>query len=190
MITEKISFPGALGHDLAARLDRPEGSVRAFALFAHCFTCTKDLKAVTRISRALVDRGLAVFRFDFTGLGQSEGDFARTNFTSNLEDLVSAVDFMRLAHKAPQLLIGHSLGGAAVLSMAAEVPECRAVVTLGAPSDTRHLKETLLQAAPQLGDDSEEVEIQLAGRPFRIQRQFLDDLEDQLVLAQMLMQTH
>lgn len=182
MITEKITFPGALGHDLAARLDRPEGTVRAFALFAHCFTCSKDLKAVTRISRALVERGLAVFRFDFTGLGQSSGEFADTNFSSNLGDLTSAVDFLRLAHQAPQLLIGHSLGGAAVLTVAADVPECRAVVTLGAPSDTRHLRKTLLQAAPDLGDDSEEAEVVLAGRPFRIQRQFLDDLEEQRVL--------
>ncbi len=182
MITEKLSFPGALGHDLSARLDRPEDSVRAFALFAHCFTCSKDLKAATRISRSLVERGIAVLRFDFTGLGQSKGEFAETNFTSNLGDLEAAVDYLRLAHQAPQLLIGHSLGGAAVLTMASKVPECRGVVTLGAPSDTRHLRETLLVAAPELGDDREEVEVTLAGRPFQIQRQFLDDLEDQKVL--------
>ena len=182
MITEKLSFPGALGHDLSARLDRPEDSIRAFALFAHCFTCSKDLKAATRISRSLVQRGIAVLRFDFTGLGQSAGEFADTNFTSNLGDLEAAVDYLRLAHQAPQLLIGHSLGGAAVLTMASKVPECRGVVTLGAPSDTRHLRETLLSAAPELGDDREEVEVTLAGRPFQIQRQFLDDLEDQKVL--------
>ena len=182
MITEKISFPSAAGHELAARLDRPDGPIRAFALFAHCFTCSKDLKAVTRISRSLVGRGMAVFRFDFTGLGQSGGEFAHTNFTSNLEDLQAAVDYLRLVHEAPQLLIGHSLGGAAILSMAAKVPECRGVVTLGAPADTRHLRDTLLAAAPELGDDREEVEVRLAGRPFQIQRQLLDDLEDQRVL--------
>ena len=182
MITEKLSFPGALGHDLSARLDRSEDPIRAFALFAHCFTCSKDLKAATRISRSLVQRGIAVLRFDFTGLGQSEGEFAETNFTSNLGDLEAAVEYLRLAYQAPQLLIGHSLGGAAVLTMASKVPECRGVVTLGAPSDTRHLRDTLLSAAPELGDDREEVEVTLAGRPFLIQRQFLDDLEDQKVL--------
>ena len=182
MITEKISFPSAVGHDLSARLDRPDGPIRAIALFAHCFTCSKDLKAVTRISRSLVGRGLAVFRFDFTGLGQSSGEFSSTNFSSNLDDLEAAVDYLRLAYQAPQLLIGHSLGGAAVLRVASRVPECRGVVTLGAPADTRHLRDTLLAAAPELGDDREQVEVVLAGRPFQIQRQFLDDLEDQKVL--------
>lgn len=182
MKSEKISFPGALGHELTARFDRPDGGIRACALFAHCFTCSKDLKAVTRIARALVERGIAVLRFDFTGLGESHGDFAETDFTSNLDDLRAAVEFMRVEYRAPQLMIGHSLGGAAVVSMAAEVEECRAVVTLGAPSTTEHLRETLLSAAPELEDDSEEAEVRLAGRLFRIQRRMIDDLAEHRVL--------
>jgi putative redox protein len=144
-------------------------------LFAHCFTCSKDLLAVTRISHALVDRGIAVLRFDFTGLGESEGDFAETNFSSNLDDLLTAADYLRQNHRAPQLLIGHSLGGAAVLAVAAKVPECRAVATLGAPSNTSHLRHSLLRSNPEL-ENADEVEVQLAGRPFRIRREFLDDL--------------
>lgn len=182
MITEKLSFPGALGHDLSARLDRPDGPVRAFALFAHCFTCSKDLKAVTRISRSLADRGIAVFRFDFTGLGQSQGELAATNFSSNLGDLKAAVEYLREARQAPQLMIGHSLGGAAVLSMVGSVPECRAVVTLGAPSNTEHLRDSLLAGASEPADDEDEVQVTLAGRHFKIQRQFLDDLGNQRVL--------
>ena len=181
--SERVNFPGALGNELAARLERPgEVTPAAYALFAHCFTCSKDLKAVSRISRALVSRGFGVLRFDFTGLGESEGDFADTNFSSNLEDLHAAVEFLRRRYQAPQLLIGHSLGGAAVLSVAGEVQEVRAVVTIGAPSDTEHLQETLLSAAPELAD-SEEVEVSLAGRSFRIRRQFLDDLAEQRVLS-------
>ena len=180
--SERVSFPGAFGHDLAARIDRPAGEARAWALFAHCFTCSKDLKAVRRINRSLNERGIAVLRFDFTGLGESGGDFADTNFSSNVQDLLAAVDYLRLEHQPPQLLIGHSLGGAAVLSMASRVPEVTAVVTIGAPSDTEHLRGTLLRAAPDLAADADESEVQLAGRRFRIQRQFLDDLRSQKVL--------
>ncbi|MEM6793372.1 MAG: alpha/beta fold hydrolase [Acidobacteriota bacterium] len=182
MKSEKLTFPGALGHELTARLDRPDGPTRAYALFAHCFTCSKDLKAVSRISKALGERGLAVLRFDFTGLGESQGDFGDTDFTSNLGDLEAAVDFMRQTLEAPQLLIGHSLGGAAVVSMAARVTECRAVVTLGAPSTTRHIRETLLEAAPELESASESATVRLAGRPFRIQRQMIEDLASDRVL--------
>lgn len=183
MNSERVTFPGSLGHELAARLDRPEGEVAAYALFAHCFTCSKDLKAVRRISQALVEKGLAVLRFDFTGLGESEGDFADTDFSSNLDDLRSAVDFLRRRDRAPQLLIGHSLGGAAVLTMAGEIPEVRAVATLGAPSDTQHLRDNLLSSAPELGEEAEEAEVRLAGRTFRIRKDFLDDLNEQRVLA-------
>ena len=183
MKNERVNFPGALGNELAARLERPgEVAPEAFALFAHCFTCSKDLKAVSRISRALASRGFGVLRFDFTGIGESEGDFADTDFSSNLEDLHAAVEFLRRHYQAPQLLIGRSLGGAAMLSMAGEVPEARAVVTIGAPSDTDHLRETLLVSAPELAD-SEEVEVSLAGRSFRIRRQLLDDLAEQRVLS-------
>ena len=180
--SERVTFPGALGHQLAARLDRPETEPRACALFAHCFTCSKDLKATARISRALVERGIAVLRFDFTGLGESEGDFADTNFSSNLEDLLAAVEFMRQSHQAPRLLIGHSLGGAAVLATAARVPESVAVATLGAPSDTRHLGEGILRSAPEL-EAADEAEVVLGGRPFRVRRQLIDDLQEQSVLS-------
>lgn len=182
MKSERVMFPGAFGYQLAARLDRPEEAPRACALFAHCFTCSKDLKATARISRALVERGIAVLRFDFTGLGESEGDFADTNFSSNLEDLLAAVDFMRTHYSAPKLLIGHSLGGAAVLATAARVPEAVAIATLGAPSDTGHLGEGILRSAPEL-ESAEEAEVVLAGRPFRVRRQLIDDLAEQSVLA-------
>ncbi len=180
--SQRVTFPGAFGHQLAARLDRSEKEPRACALFAHCFTCSKDLKATARISRALVERGIAVLRFDFTGLGESEGDFADTNFSSNLEDLLAAVEFMRANYEAPRLLIGHSLGGAAVLATAGRVPEAVAVATLGAPSDTQHLGEGILRSAPEL-EAADEAEVVLAGRPFRIRRQLLDDLQEQSVLS-------
>lgn len=175
--TERVRFEGGSGAMLAARLERPAGEPRSWALFAHCFTCSKDLKAVVRISRALVDRGIAVLRFDFTGLGESEGDFAETDFSSNLEDLVAAADHMRRVYRAPRLLVGHSLGGAAVLAVAGRIAEVAAVATLGAPSDTDHLKETLLRQAPELAE-SDEAEVVLAGRPFRIRRRLLEDLEE------------
>lgn len=186
--TERVQFPGAHGHALAARLERPAGPIQAFALFAHCFTCSKDLKAVRRISRALALRGMAVLRFDFTGLGESEGDFADTNFSSNLDDLRAAITYLRDEHAAPSLLIGHSLGGAAVLAIAGEFAEVRAVATIGAPSDTNHLRDGLLASAPSLGpgdgagDPADSAEIRLAGRPFTIRRQLLEDLGDQRVL--------
>jgi len=175
MRRQRVRFPGSDGVELVGRLERPEGTPRAYALFAHCFTCSKDLKAVGWISRALVDRGLAVLRFDFTGIGESAGDFADTNFRSNLEDLVAAADFLRSEYRAPQLLIGHSLGGAAVLAAAKDVPEALAVATLGAPSDTDHLRETLLSRAPEL-EEKGEAEIRLGPRSFRIKQKLLEDL--------------
>ncbi len=183
MKTQRVSFPGALGHELAARLDRPEGpEPKVYALFAHCFTCSKDLKAVGRISRSLTERGLGVLRFDFTGLGESGGDFAETSFATNVTDLVAAAGYLRQRGAAPRLLIGHSLGGAAVLMAAAQVPEVEAVATLGAPSNTQHLHEQLLKTAPELAT-AEEAEVVLAGRAFRIGRQLVDDLREQRVLA-------
>lgn len=175
--TEKIQFPGAHGDQLAARLELPENTPRAFALFAHCFTCTKDYRAVVRISRSLAASGVAVCRFDFTGLGESEGDFADTNLTSNIEDLVAAAQFLRERFEAPQLLIGHSLGGAAMLAAASRIPEARAVVTLAAPSDTEHLSHRLLRMAPELAE-LDEAEVTIAGRPFLVRKQLLVDLED------------
>lgn len=182
MKSERVEFRGSLGDRLAARLELPDDEPRAFALFAHCFTCGKDLKGVSRISRAMVEQGYGVLRFDFTGLGESDGDFAATNFTSNQEDLLAAVDFLRQHYRAPSLLVGHSLGGSAVLMVAGQVPEVQAVATLGAPSDTDHLRGMLLDAAPDLAAE-DEVGVSLAGRPFKIRRQLLDDLEGHRVTA-------
>ncbi len=176
--TEKVEFAGSQGELLAARLELPEGAVRAYALFAHCFTCSKDAVAASRIARALTDDGIAVLRFDFTGLGQSGGDFANTNFSSNVGDIVRAADFLRASYRAPSILIGHSLGGAAVLAAAGQIAETAAVVTIGAPADPQHVVHLL-------GDDLTAIErdgvaeLDLGGRPFRIQLQFLRDLEMQ-----------
>ena len=137
--SEKITFASTLGDELAARLDLPEGEIRAYALFAHCFTCTKDIFAAGRIAESLTAHGIAVLRFDFTGLGASEGEFANTNFTSNVDDLVAAADYMRKHLAAPKILIGHSLGGAAVLAAAPKINEVEAVCTIGAPADPGHV---------------------------------------------------
>ncbi len=182
MISETLSFPGTSGDQLVARLERPDDGHWATALFAHCFTCSKDLKAVRRISRALVDEGVAVFSFDFTGLGESEGDFADTNFSSNLADLEAACRHLGTILEAPSLLLGHSLGGSAVLAVAQRLPAVKAVATIGAPSDPAHLAEKLERAAPQL--ESEAVaQVSLGGRPFRIRRQLLEDLRAQRLHA-------
>ncbi|MGH8702448.1 MAG: bifunctional alpha/beta hydrolase/OsmC family protein [Burkholderiales bacterium] len=170
-----VRFPGSLGTALAARLDVPPVKPAAFALFAHCFTCSKDTLAASRISAALTARGIAVLRFDFTGLGGSEGDFANTNFSSNLADLVAAASWLREHHEAPRLLIGHSLGGAAVLAAAREIPEATAVATIGAPSEPAHVRHLLAPALPQI-ESAGEAEIELAGRKFRIKKQFLEDI--------------
>ena len=125
---ERVTFPGGRGAELAARLDLPAGPPRAFALFAHCFTCSKDIAAASRIASALTDLGFGVLRFDFTGLGMSDGEFENTNFTSNTDDLVAAADWLRAEHRAPQLLVGHSLGGAAVLAVAADIAEVLSLI--------------------------------------------------------------
>ena len=177
--TRPATFTGSSGDQLAARLDLPDGEPLAFALFAHCFTCSKDLAAATRISRGLAERGFGVLRFDFTGLGSSEGEFANTNFSSNIEDLVLAADWLRANHGAPAVLVGHSLGGAAVLAAAARVPEAVAVATIGAPFDPAHVTGVF---APGVLDELEregEVDAQLAGRTFRVRRQLLEDLSSQ-----------
>ena len=137
--TIRTTFAGGLGHDLAARLDLPSGPVRAYALFAHCFACTKDIIAARHIAAKLASLGIAALRFDFTGLGSSEGEFQNTNFSSNVGDLIAAADHLRSRYQAPSILIGHSLGGAAVLAAAPQIPEAKAVVTIGAPSDVTHV---------------------------------------------------
>src|SRR5262245_57249180 len=147
---EKLTFAGSEGATLAGRLELPDGEPVAYALFAHCFTCTKDIFAAGRIAETLAQRGIAVLRFDFTGLGASEGDFAHTNFTSNVEDLVKAADFLRERYAAPKILIGHSLGGAAVLAAADRVPEAVAVATIGAPADPAHVLHLLKEKQAEI----------------------------------------
>jgi len=173
--SEKITFTGALGESLAARLDKPAGTPKAYALFAHCFTCSKDIFAASRIASALAQHGIAVLRFDFTGLGASGGDFANTNFNSNVGDLVAAADWLRETYEAPALLIGHSLGGAAVLAAAPQIAEAKAVATIGAPADPEHVAENFGAARERIEADGE-AEVTLAGRQFRIKKQFLDDI--------------
>src|SRR3954468_149760 len=138
MASTALRFPGAAG-ELAGRLDLPEGEPDAFALFAHCFTCSKDSKAAALVAQALAKRGIATLRFDFTGLGMRGGAFADTTFSSNIDDLLSAIAFLKYSYQAPRLLIGHSLGGAAVLAAAGRAPEAKAVVTIGAPFEARHV---------------------------------------------------
>ena len=174
---QKIAFKSAQGDTLAARLDLPVGEApRAFALFAHCFTCSKNLNAVGNISRALNRAGIAVFRFDFTGLGESEGDFADTNLSSNVDDLVAAADFLEQNYEAPKILIGHSLGGAAVLQATRRIPSAVAVATIAAPAEPSHIKRHL-QAAAEKIQASGEADVSVAGRTFKIKQQFLDDLD-------------
>jgi alpha/beta superfamily hydrolase len=177
MYAQRLEFPGAEGQKLAALLDAPESGVRAYALFAHCFTCGKDVFAASRISQALTGHGIAVLRFDFTGLGASEGEFANTNFSSNVADLQAAADFLRREFQAPRLLVGHSLGGAAVLAFAGSVPEVQAVVTIAAPSDPVHVTQLFGEQVDAITAQGEAM-VQLAGRPFRIKRQFLEDVAE------------
>ena len=175
MTTQRIEFPGSQGDMLAARLEMPTGPVRAYALFAHCFTCSKDVFAAARIAQGLADQGIAVLRFDFTGLGASGGDFANTDFSSNIGDLLQAAEYLRTAHAAPAILIGHSLGGAAVLAAAERVPEAKAVATIGAPADPAHVQHLLAAARPEI-EAAGEAEVTIAGRTFRIRKQFLEDI--------------
>ncbi|PSQ95143.1 MAG: osmotically inducible protein C [Bacteroidetes bacterium SW_9_63_38] len=176
MSFEKVRFTNQRGDQLAARLDRPTAEQPdAYALFAHCFTCSKDLKAVGAVSRALNRQNIAVLRFDFTGLGESEGDFSDTNFSSNVDDLVAAADFLDEHYDAPRILIGHSLGGAAVLKAAHRIPTSEAVATVEAPYDPEHVTRLLDDAIEDI-KSSGEARITLAGRSFTIRKQFLEDL--------------
>jgi uncharacterized OsmC-like protein/alpha-beta hydrolase superfamily lysophospholipase len=178
MPAERFDFSNPGGLRLAGLLDNPPGEARAYALFAHCFTCGKDVHAARRIAEGLTALGIAVLRFDFTGLGSSEGEFANTTFSSNVADLIAAADQLRRVKRAPAILIGHSLGGAAVLAAAAAVPEARAVVTIAAPSDPAHVADLFKDARAEI-DARGEVEVTLAGRAFRIRRAFLDDVAEQ-----------
>jgi uncharacterized OsmC-like protein/alpha/beta superfamily hydrolase len=176
MQLQKFEIPGVGGHKLAALLDLPlDGKPAAYALFAHCFTCSKDLRAVYHISRALTRERIAVLRFDFTGLGESGGDFADTSFLSNVEDLVATAEFLDSRFEGPKLLIGHSLGGAAVLQAASAIPSSKAVVTIAAPADPRHVSRTLGPATATIAAKGE-AEVNISGRTFILRKKFLDDL--------------
>jgi putative redox protein len=182
MATERFQFEGSEGQQLAAALDTPDGPTHAYALFAHCFTCGKDVLAAKRIAVALSAKGIAVLRFDFTGLGSSEGDFANSTFSSNVADLVRAADHLRKTFKAPALLIGHSLGGAAVLAAAEQIPDAKAVVTIAAPSDPTHVTGQFADSIEKIRKDGQ-AEVSLAGRPFTIKREFLDDIAEHGLMA-------
>src|SRR5260221_8872054 len=177
MPTERFQFASSDGHQLAAALDLPEREPVAYALFAHCFTCGKDVLAARRIAVSLAAKGIAVLRFDFTGLGSSEGDFANSTFSSNVADLVRAADHLRETRKAPAILIGHSLGGAAILATAGQIPDARAVVTIAAPSDPAHVTGLFADRIEDIRKQGK-VEVSLAGRPFNISSEFLDDIAE------------
>ncbi len=176
MRSEKVTFEGTDG-PLAARLDLPVGKPLTYALFAHCFTCTKDIAAASRIAKTLTRLGIATLRFDFTGLGESDGEFANTNFTSNIADIIKAAEYLGQKYEAPTLLIGHSLGGAAVLAAAGDLPSVRAVATIGAPFDPAHAGQHFVDFHDAIRASEEGVEVDIGGRPFRVKKQFLDDIE-------------
>jgi uncharacterized OsmC-like protein/alpha/beta superfamily hydrolase len=174
---QRMTFENQEGKQLAARLELPaDEKPKAYAVFAHCFSCSKGLKAVVHISRALSMKGIAVLRFDFTGLGDSEGEFSETTFTTNVMDLVAAADYLKRNYEAPGLLIGHSLGGAAILQSASHIPSCKALATIAAPSDPSDVTRILGSTKQQVEAEGE-AELTIAGRSFRIRKEFLDDLE-------------
>ena len=178
MPSTRVDFPGSQGHALAGRLDTPDGMPRAWALFAHCFTCSKDTKAAAYIARALADAGFGVLRFDFTGLGGSGGDFSNTHFSSNVDDLVAAADWLREHHGPPALLVGHSLGGTAVLAAAERIADALAVATVGAPCDPAHVTHQFGSDLPVIERDGQAL-VKLAGREFTIRQSFIDDVSGQ-----------
>ncbi len=174
-MSDRVTIPGAQDHDLSARVERPLGPPRAWALFAHCFTCSKDLHTARRIGQALRERGYGVVRFDFTGLGESEGEFAGTTFSSNVGDLVAVAGWMRERLGPARVLVGHSLGGAAVLAAAHQLEECVAVATIGAPADPAHVRALFGESLGRI-ETQGEAELSIGGRPFTVRKSFLDDL--------------
>ena len=173
---ERIIFENKSGIKLAAALELPDRPTNTFALFAHCFTCGKNIAAASRIAHTLAANNIGVLRFDFTGLGSSDGDFANTNFSSNIEDLLSAAQYLRDNYNAPQLLVGHSLGGTAVLNTAGDIPECKAVVSIGSPATADHIMKLFAQDVEKIEAEGG-AEVDLAGRKFYIKRQFVADLK-------------
>jgi uncharacterized OsmC-like protein/pimeloyl-ACP methyl ester carboxylesterase len=179
----RMTFPGSIGHELAARLDMPPAGVRAYALFAHCFTCTKDILAARHIAATLTSLGVAVLRFDFTGLGSSDGEFQNTSFSSNVQDLICAADHLRKHYQAPAIVIGHSLGGAAVLAAADQLPEAKAIVTIGAPSDVAHVLQNFNAQLDDIERDGI-ANVSLAGRTFPISRRLVEDARSHVLQRQ------
>jgi uncharacterized OsmC-like protein/alpha/beta superfamily hydrolase len=173
----KFEFQNSQKQTLAGKLELPEPTPQAFALFAHCFTCSKDVAAASRISRNLRSLGVAVLRFDFTGLGNSEGDFANTNFSSNVDDLIKAAQALEEQYQAPKILIGHSLGGAAALYAASEMKSLKVVATIGAPSDVAHVSNLFEESLDKI-IKAGEADVLLAGRKFKIKNQFIEDINE------------
>ena len=177
MKTERFTFPGALGHDLAGRLDLPDdGNVIDYVVFAHGFTIGKDFKPLQTIAKALVDEGYGMLRFDFTGLGRSGGDFSDTNFSTNVEEIKAAAAYLEEHYDAPGLLVGHSFGGTAALKAAEDLPSVTAIATIGSPCSTTHIVHNFADKLEEI-IESGQAEVMLAGRPFTIKNQFLDDLK-------------
>ncbi|MDT8410857.1 MAG: alpha/beta fold hydrolase [Vicingaceae bacterium] len=178
MKKQKITFTNKKGLELAALIEIPENDIKGFAVFAHCFTCNKNLTAVTNIGRALNANGIAVLRFDFTGLGESEGEFENTNFSSNVDDLISAAEYLEKNYEAPSILIGHSLGGAAVIFAAKQLPGIKAVATVGAPSNPKHVAHLFKSGIDEINQKGEAL-LSIGGRDFKIQKHFLEDINEQ-----------
>jgi len=178
MPTETVTFTGAFGDKLSAKLDYPDGDIRSWVLFAHGFSIGKDLKPIRTISKTLVDEGYGMMRFDFTGLGDSSGDFSDTNFSSNVEDILAAADYLRRHKKAPCVLIGHSFGGTASFKAAHDLSECKAIATIGSPCDTDHILHQFADSLEEIEEEGE-AKVLLAGRPFVIKDQFVDDVTGQ-----------
>jgi putative redox protein len=174
----RLTFPTRAGHELAAVLDLPDTAPRAYALFAHCFTCSKDIKAAHWIGKTLSEAGIALLRFDFTGIGGSGGSFETSTLSTNIDDVVAAADFLRAEHRAPSLLIGHSLGGVAAMAAANDIPEIQAVATVATPYDPAHMRR-YLEPIPSGSPEPERYAIQVAGHKFELLREFVDDLERQ-----------
>ncbi len=180
MQTETVRFPGANGQELVGRLDHPQGEQRGWGVFAHCFTCSKQSRAAVRVSKGLAERGIGMLRFDFTGLGESDGDFTGTNFSSNVSDLIAATRWMASEDRPVKLLVGHSLGGAAVIVAGAQVKGLEAVATINAPSDAGHVIHNFAEHVAAIEQEGQ-AEVDLAGRPFTITRQFVEDVRDSKV---------
>ena len=184
MIQKRVDFKNENGFELSGLLQLPQGGKpKTFALFAHCFTCTKNLKAINHIGNALAENGIGVLKFDFTGLGGSEGEFSDTNFSSNVDDIIAACKFMEKEYSSPSIMIGHSLGGSAVLSAAAKIDSCKAVVTIGSPSTPSHLGKHFQDHYCEI-EEKGEAEVNIGGRSFKIKKQFMDDLKNQSVLKE------